>query len=180
MLANVIGQPCQIAADGGSATGLEENNLNTFVSTVTGNAAFNTSDWVVPVSVGSEIGQHNGYGLDRSSTGLAVANTGIGDIGNVGTGAFDISGTTWSPDHTYYGGQFGRYLFVVLPSTLLSGGTRDKKLINLFDGATSQVCSASTVATSALFGFDQQYSNTDGQTGESGGACGVILGTSNN
>ena len=197
MLGNVSTDACQQAVDGGNPAGIEENNINTFISTVTGNAAFNTSDWIIPVSVGQVVGQHNGFGKDRVSTGLGTAGAGIGvpnadaataaltepfdcgsplaDCANVTTAG------TWGPDHTYYGDKFGRYLFTVVLTNSITGLHKNKDLVSMFDsGATSLACTASGTAVSAEFGFDQQYSNTDGLTGESGGACGTVLGVSDN
>ncbi len=190
MLGNVSTDACGQAVP----AGLEENSLNAFATTATGLAP--GSDWVVPVSIGSEVGQHNGYGLDRSSTALGTAGIGIGVINDTtGTTAaltepFDCGGVdcanattagAWAPDHTYYGGQFGRYLFVVAQTSILSGLHKNNDFIQMFDsGATSLACTATGVATSAEFGFAQQYTNADGLTGESGGACGTVLGVSDN
>ena len=197
LLSNVSTDACQNAADGGNTAGLEENNLNIFASTVTGGSFPTGSDWIVPVSVGQVVGQHNGYGKDRVSTGLATGGIGIGvpdtdaatlaltepfDCGSpLANCANSTTAGTWAPDHTYYGDQFGRYLFAVAATSVLSGLHANRPLVAFFDsGATSQVCTAAGTAVSALFGFDQQYSNTDGLTGESGGSCGTVLGTSNN
>ena len=55
---------------------LEPNNLNLFLSAGSasggGPSASPSADWVIPLSVGSLIGQHNGVALDRSSTFLAT------------------------------------------------------------------------------------------------------------
>lgn len=138
---------------------LEENNVNGFVTSST--TADSTSDWVVPVSVGSEIGQHNKVAVDRSGTGLGTATTGIGTIdGAAGSFPYTGNGTaTWSPDTTYFGGSFGRMIFAVVPTKRLSGVNRNQALIDLFlnttpafnDGVTTN---GSTTISSAKALFD--------------------------
>jgi hypothetical protein len=66
-----------------NCVGVEINNLDAFLSDI----GSSTADWVVPLSVGSLIGQHNGVALDRSSEfwnadGTDVAGDGIAPVSN--------------------------------------------------------------------------------------------------
>jgi hypothetical protein len=72
-------------------TGLEENNLNSFLSnpSVVAGAA---DDWVVPTSVGNDIGQHNGAALNRSDQFFAT--NGALTTGDAIAGVADAFSTT--------------------------------------------------------------------------------------
>jgi hypothetical protein len=191
-------------------TGLEENNLNTFVTTVNvpTNSAFADSDWIIPVSVGQEIGQHNGYGKDRSSTGLGTAGAGIGTVnessgvstattctpfvfsGESATCSFANDGGdptgTWTSSPTYYGSNYGRFLYVVVYSSDLSGFNANAGIESLFAGgfSNSAICSPAAQTDDTNFGFAPPNSttgallaNSNGLALESSGTCGAVIGT---
>jgi hypothetical protein len=79
-----------LAASGSSGcANVEQNNLDNFLSTAA--ALSTTSDWVVPLSVGSLIAQHNGFSLDRSNN---FWNTNGTDISGQGIAAVSDAGNT--------------------------------------------------------------------------------------
>ena len=61
-----------------NCNGLEENNLGNFLADA--NTLDKTSDWVIPMSTGNVIAQHNGVALNRSSSFFAATNTGIAPV----------------------------------------------------------------------------------------------------
>jgi hypothetical protein len=123
---------------GTPTTAIEENGANTFqtnaATALTANGlAAGTGVAVIPFSTGSFIGQENGFGFDRTSAGVAAGvNLGVenGVAGSLPyTGSLTFNGTSWgvppqnlAPDATFYGGTFGRDLYVILDNKRLNGG----------------------------------------------------------
>jgi hypothetical protein len=160
------------------------------------------TDWVFPVSVGSVIGQHNGFSLNRSGhflSRITASVVGIGFIDASGGGQYPYqcngggvlplcTGGTWQDNVAYFGisggstGKFGRWLFVVLPSNKIVGKGLDKGLADLFyapgaTGGTAAMCSTSAKALMTSFGFDSSLPNNATSTG---GTCGVAAYTGTN
>ncbi len=158
-----------IAANAAGCNGIEQNNANafyTFASTLpTG------TDAIIPISVGSWIGQANGVGVDRSNTARA---NGV-DLAAVDSLPKPYTGTAPNevPNTTYYQStQYGYNVYTVVPTAKISGGFgSDAALESLFVGSTSALCQSANQATVNKFGFDSL-------TG-SEGTCGSTTTTGN-
>jgi hypothetical protein len=147
-------------------TGYEENGYNSWVTStyVAGLAA--GQDAIIPFSGGQWIAQANGAGVDRSSMGRGVTETGqtglvdaLGAItdGATALGTPNIINATpppaESPNATFYASTtYGRDLFVVVPTSQLAVGA-NPALASLFKGAGSAICSAAAQTTIKAFGF---------------------------
>jgi hypothetical protein len=144
------------------------NAFFTYASTLGAN-----TDAVIPISVGSWIGQANGVGVDRSNEvrgvtgyGLASITDGTTALGSPTTG----SGSSLAPSTTYYqdqdgttgGGPWGYDVYTVVPTSDLSGAARNTVIISLFDGSSSSLCSTSAQTRVNLFGFDSLQSDETG------------------
>jgi hypothetical protein len=122
---------------GTPTTAIEENGATTFQSNAasaltTDGIAAGSGVAVIPFSTGSFIGQENGFGFDRSSTGVAAGvllGVEDGTAGNTPYGgSLSFNGTSWgvppqslSPNSTFYGGNYGRDLYVILDNKRLNG-----------------------------------------------------------
>jgi hypothetical protein len=123
---------------GTTTTSIEENGANTFETNAasaltTDGIASGAGVAIIPFSVGSFIGQENGFGFDRSSAGVAAGvNFGANDASGPGqvpySGSITLVGSTWgavpqnlSPNSTFYPGNYGRDLYVVLDNKKLNG-----------------------------------------------------------
>lgn len=131
------------------------------------------TDAVIPISVGSWIGQANGVGVDRSNDVRGVTGYGLASIDDGSTALglpYTGSGSSLVPSTTYYqdqdgttgGGPWGYDVYTVVPSSDLSGAARNSVIISLFDGATSSLCSTSAQSRVNLFGFDSLQSDETG------------------
>jgi hypothetical protein len=152
------------AATAASCDNQEENGANQFFTTASTNwptATLPNDDAIIPFSAGSWISQFNpATALDRSATGRT---NGV-DLGSPDTTAnpgvflpkpYTVSGTTESPNAAYYGDtQWGRNLFVVVPTAKISGLRRDTGLVALFAGSTAAICQTAAQNTAHQFGFD--------------------------
>jgi hypothetical protein len=151
------------AASGCTAnpSALEENGGNSFYTFASGLPAGTAA--VVDFSAGSWIAQANGLALDRSAT----ARTNFVDLGSIdpGTGFLGkpYTGTApnLAPSTVFYGDTtFGRNLFVVVPTSKLSGLRADPGLVSLFSNtapapgaAICQTGPGSAQDTANKFGF---------------------------
>jgi len=182
-----------------NCTGLEENGLNGFVTKVASlPPATNKDIYVLAVSMGSEIAQHNGFGSDRSTQALTNPSAGgltapagttinFGVVNNLAPLPYDVTANTcknflngnvscWSPSGpngtAIAPTNYGRLLFVVAPSNKVAGVFRDKALTDLFaSGAASEVCQSTYTALADQYGFGQTYVNG---TQTAAGGCGSI------
>ena len=157
-----------IAANAANCNNIEQNNGNSFYATASG---FTGDDAIIPISVGSWIGQANGVGYDRSYTARA---NGV-DLATVDSLPKPYTGTAPNevPNTTYYQStQYGYNVYTVVPTTKISGGFgSDSALESLFVGSTSSLCATAAQATVNKFGFDSL-------TG-SEGTCGSTTTTGN-
>jgi hypothetical protein len=139
------------------------NSFYTFASTLPSG-----TDAVIPISVGSWIGQANGVGVDRSNTARAngVTLAAIDSLGIPTTGSIP----NLLPKTSYYqNSAYGYNVYTVLPTSKLSGFTGDAALESLFVGASSQLCSSAYQTTVNEFGFDSLTSSE--------GTCGSVTTT---
>jgi hypothetical protein len=141
-------------ASGCNPTGsapIEENGADSFYGRISTLPA--GTDAVIPFSSGSWISQANGFALDRSSTGRT---NGV-DLGGIDALGKPYSGTpgTEIPNSTFYASTtYGRNVYVVVPTTKISGFTANQALVSLFTGSTASICAAGAQTTTHNFGFD--------------------------
>jgi hypothetical protein len=91
---------------------------------------------------------------------------------------------TWSPNTAYFASNFGRWLFVVVPSAEITGRGEVQGLADLFyspsaTGGTAAVCTAAAKTTVSLFGFDPSLPD-NGSSHQQGGTCGTVAFTGTN
>ena len=129
------------------------------------------TDAVIPISSGSWISQANALAEDRSSSaranGLDLA--AIDALGKPYTG----SAPSEVPSTTYYQStQYGYNVFTVLPTSKITGFTKDAALVSLFVGTNSSLCSSTEQAVVNTFGFDSltPSEGTCGSTTQTGNA----------
>jgi len=163
------------AATAAGCNQLEQNNGNKFYA----NAAAEPSgtDSVIPISVGSWIGQANAVGLDRSNTArsggayLTSITDGSTALGQPTTG----SAPSLAANTTYYqSSNYGYNVYTVVPTRAVTpgGNFEDTGLESLFSGSGSALCSSSYQTNLVnKFGFD---SLTSGE-----GTCGSTTLTGN-
>jgi hypothetical protein len=173
----------------GTATGnIEENNANSFYAYASAHVVAPTSTtngvaFIIPFSAGSWIAQANGVSTDNSATGRSGGVV-LGDPNSIGGGATTGTAPNLAPNSTYYqDANFGRDLFIVVPTTKISGLSRDKGLTALFAGSTAQICTTGAQNTAHSFGFDSL--NSSDATKTAGGTtvfllCGDTTDTANN
>ncbi|MBV8461979.1 MAG: hypothetical protein JO368_01700 [Acidimicrobiales bacterium] len=124
------------------------------------------SDAVIPISAGSWIGQANGLAVDRSDQARAAGFflAAVDSLGQPYTG----TAPNLAPNTTYFQStSYGYNLWVVVPTTSISGFGANAALESLFVGSSSAICS-STEQTQVVnrFGFDSLVSAE--------GTCGSI------
>jgi hypothetical protein len=139
------------AATAAGCAQIQQNSGDSFNTFANGLAS--GTDAVIPISVGSWIGQANGVGFDRSaaarSNGVTLA--AVDSLGIPTTG----SAPNLVPKTGYYTStQYGYNVYTVLPTSKLSGFTADAALESLFVGSGSQLCNATNQGTVHQFGFD--------------------------
>jgi hypothetical protein len=138
------------AATAAGCAQIQQNSGNSFYSFASTKAS-STAAVVIPISVGSWIGQANQVGFDRSNTarnnGVVLAS--IDSLGQPTTG----SGQSVAPNTTYYQStQYGYNVYTVLPTSKLTGFTQDQALESLFVGTSSALCQDQVRINQ--FGFD--------------------------
>ena len=144
------------AATAAGCAQIQQNSGNafyTFASTLPSG-----TDAVIPISVGSWIGQANGVGVDRSNTARAngVTLAAIDSLGIPTTGTIP----NLVPKTSYYQNTaYGYNVYTVLPTSKLSGFTQDAALESLFVGSSSALCSTAFQSTVNEFGFDSLTSS---------------------
>lgn len=161
-----IGSPTNDTTAGPTAlTGLDENDGNIFAANAQagitqfladkGLAATTPALAIEPFSVGSWISQANQTGLDISANARSAA-VDLGNLdGTAGSGLKPYGGTPGSetPNTAYYGGNYGRDLYIVVPYLALNGpGSTsngvDQSLFGYYGvnapGSTSGLTSATT------------------------------------
>jgi hypothetical protein len=133
-------------------------------------------------------------GTDPYTVGITGGGVGGGTVNSYVAG-FNVSmaisltanftGSTWTANDVYYGSNFGRWLFVVVPSaSITSGLTLDQGMADLFytplatTSATNPshiaaICQSSTQTTIGNFGFDPALPD-NGTAGEQNGTCGTV------
>lgn len=147
------------AATAAGCNQIEQNNGNKFFSNASA-ALPSTIDSVIPISVGSWIGQANTVGLDRSNSAraggayLTSVTDGSTVLGQPTTG----TAPSLAPNTTYYQSTtYGYNVYTVVPSraVLPGGGFEDTGLESLFSGSGSALCST-YYQTNLVnrFGFD--------------------------
>jgi hypothetical protein len=139
-----------IAANAAGCNNIQQNsgdNFYAFASTLPSG-----SDAVIPISSGSWISQANGVAVDRSS----AARAGGADLAAVDTLGKPYTGSAPEvPNTTYYQStQYGYNVYTVLPTTKVTGFTKDAALTSLFVGSTSSLCSPTEQSLVNTFGFD--------------------------
>jgi hypothetical protein len=167
---NVSDTTAAAAATANGCNSAEENGANSFATFANGLGA--GTDAVIPFSVGSWISQANGVALDRSASGR-TAGVNLADIDNIDGTATPYNGTapTETANTTFYSNtQYGRNVFVVAPTTKVTGFGANAAYKGLFVGATSAICSASAQTTANKFGFDSLIASegTCGSTTQQG------------
>ncbi len=144
------------AATAAGCAQIQQNSGNAFYSFASGLAS--GTDAVIPISVGSWIGQANGVGVDRSNT----ARTGGVTLAAIDSLGIPTTGTIPNlvPKTSYYqNSQYGYNVYTVLPTSKLSGFTADAALESLFVGSSSALCSSANQSTVNEFGFDSLTSS---------------------
>ena len=139
------------AANAAGCNNIQQNSGDNFYTFASGLAA--GSDAVIPISSGSWISQANGVAVDRSSAARA---------GGVDLAAIDALGKPYTgsapsevPSTTYYqSSQYGYNVYTVLPTTKITGFTKDAALVSLFVSNTSALCSTTEQSLVNTFGFD--------------------------
>jgi len=137
----------------GCGQGSEENNANGAFLTFA-NGLPSGTDAVIPFSAGSWAAQANGVSNDVSGNGRA-AGIALGSID--GTAPLTGSAPNLLPNSAFYGSTtYGRNVFVVVPTTKVSGSLlqKDTALISLFANSTASICSTTAQATANRFGLD--------------------------
>jgi hypothetical protein len=160
-LETAIGVSDTTAGNAATAAGcnqIEQNNGNKFYT----NAAAEPSgtDSVIPISVGSWIGQANAVGLDRSNSARSGGAylTSITDGSTVLGSPTSGSAPSLAPNTTYYQSTtYGYNVYTVVPTRAVTvgGNYEDTGLESLFSGSGSALCS-SYYQTNLVnrFGFD--------------------------
>ena len=139
-----------IAANAAGCNNIQQNsgdNFYAFASTLpSGSSA------VIPISSGSWISQANGVAVDRSS----AARTGGADLAAIDALGKPYTGSApEAPSTAYYTStQYGYNVFTVLPTTKITGFTKDAALVSLFVGPTASLCSSGEQSLVNTFGFD--------------------------
>jgi hypothetical protein len=154
------------AATAAGCAQIQQNSPNSFYTFASGLPS--GTDAVIPISVGSWIGQNNGVGVDRSSTAVAggVTLAAVDSLGVPTTG----TAPSLRPKTAYYQStQYGYNVYTVLPTSKLSGFTGDAALESLFVGTSSALCSSAYQSTVNEFGFDSLTSSE--------GTCGSVTTT---
>ena len=165
---NVADATANIAAQAVNCNNIDQNGGNAFYAIVSSLPA--GTDAVFPFTAASWIAQANGAAEDRSGTARA---NGV-DAGNLDGLGKPYSGTAPNlvPNPTYNASTtYGNNVYVVVPSSTLSGGFKDNAIISLFSGSTSAICSAANQTTAVHFGFDTLE--------PSEGTCGATTTTGN-
>jgi hypothetical protein len=165
---NVTDATAAIAANAVGCNNIDQNGGNAFYALVSGLPA--NTDAVFPFTAASWIAQANGVAEDRSGTARA---NGV-DAGNLDGLGKPYSGTAPNliPSSSYDDSTtYGNNVYVVVPTSKLSGGTKDNAIISLFSGSSSAICSAANQATAVKFGF-QTLDATEG-------TCGATTATGN-
>ena len=118
----------ETAAGVNHCSGFEENGANTFhtTATSTGTTGVNLPAGevaVTPFSVGSFIAQENQVALDRSTAGV-TAGVNLGFTDGATSGLLPYSGTApnLAPNSTFYTGNWGRDLYLIVDNKKLNGG----------------------------------------------------------
>jgi hypothetical protein len=146
------------AATAAGCNQIEQNNGNKFFTNAS--AEPSGTDSVIPISVGSWIGQANAVGLDRSNSArsggvvLAGITDGSSALGQPTTG----TAPSLAPNTTYFQSTtYGYNVYTVVPTRAVTvgGNFEDTGLESLFAGTGSALCS-STYQTNLVnrFGFD--------------------------
>jgi hypothetical protein len=139
-----------IAANAAGCNNIQQNSGDNFYSFAS--ALPTGSDAVVPISSGSWISQANGVAVDRSS----AARAGGADLAAIDALGKPYTGTTTEvPSTGYYtSSSYGYNVFTVLPTTKITGFTKDAALVSLFVGTTSSLCASGEQTLVNKFGFD--------------------------
>jgi hypothetical protein len=163
------------AATAANCNQIEQNNGNKFYANA---AALTTgTDSVIPISVGSWIGQANGVGLDRSN----AARTNNAYLTSITDGTTSIGSPTSgtapnvTPNTGYYQDTlFGYNVYTVVPTRSVTpgGNFEDTGLESLFAGSGSALCNTANQAIVRQFGFDALTASE--------GTCGATTLTGNN
>jgi hypothetical protein len=139
------------AANAAGCNNIQQNsgdNFYSFASTLPAG-----SDAVIPISSGSWISQANAVAVDRSS----AARAGGADLAAIDALGKPYSGTAPNevPRTPYYQStQYGYDVYTVLPTTKVTGFTKDAALVSLFVGSTAALCSGTEQGIVNTFGFD--------------------------
>jgi hypothetical protein len=152
-LENAIGvsdATANIAANAAGCNNIQQNsgdNFYSFASTLPAG-----SDAVIPISAGSWISQANGVAVDRSS----AARAGGADLAAIDALGKPYTGTAPEvPSTPYYqSGSYGYNVYTVLPTSKITGFTKDAALVSLFVGSTASLCSSGEQSQVHTFGFD--------------------------
>jgi hypothetical protein len=139
------------AANAAGCNNITQNSGDAFFSFAGGLPA--GSDAVIPISSGSWISQANGLAVDRSST----ARAGGADLAAVDSLGKPYTGTAPNelPNTTYYQSTvYGYDVYTVLPTTKITGFTKDAALVSLFVGPTAALCATSEQTLVNTYGFD--------------------------
>jgi len=150
---------------------LVQNSGNSFSSFANGLGT--NDDAVVPISVGSWIGQANGLAVDRISDVLGNSDYGLASINDngtvlgqptTGTAPHLASNTTYYQDQdgTSGGGYWGYDLYTVVPTSDVSGRYTNAIIESLFAGTSSVLCSTAAQTEVNDFGFDSLQSDETG------------------
>jgi hypothetical protein len=156
------------AATAAGCAQIQQNSGDSFNSFASGLPS--GTDAVIPISVGSWIGQANGVGFDRSATARSngVTLAAIDSLNTPTTGTIPHL----VPRTGYYTStQYGYNIYTVLPTSKLSGFTADQALVSLFVGSSSALCNSTNQSTVNTFGFDSLTSTE--------GTCGSVSTTGN-
>jgi len=134
----------------GCGLSIQQNNgdqFYTFASTLPAG-----TDAVIPFSVGSWISQNNGVALDLSATARTAGVT-LGAANSVSP--YEGTGTSLTPNPTYYSNAlFGVSLYVVVPTTSISGIDANLALESLFVGSSSAICSTAGQDEAVTYGLE--------------------------
>jgi hypothetical protein len=139
------------AANAAGCNNIQQNSGDSFFAFASTLPA--GSDAVIPISSGSWISQANGVGVDRSSS----ARAGGADLAAVDSLGKPYTGTapTEVPNTTYYqSSQYGYNVYTVLPTTKITGFTKDSALVSLFVASTASLCQSGAQTQVNTFGFD--------------------------
>lgn len=102
-------------------------------------AAFSAASWIAKTNL--------------AAAGAPPAGVALGTITDVGAPPFDGTGTSLTPNATFFGnGTFGRNVYVVLPTDVATG-PGNGAIKDLLVGAGSKICSAAALPTLNKFGF---------------------------